>query len=117
MLARWLNAACRNLLLLCVLGGAVASTHALTREQALALVKGENEERITALTASLSRGDEGLAKFLQAVIDDEVKFTADTAFVVHDGKTHDAATGAEAVLPAGAEDVINSNQMRREIEG
>ena len=93
MLARCLNVLCRSLLLLCALGAA-ASAHALTREQALALVKGENDERITALTASLSRGDEGLAKFLQSVLDDEVKFSPDAAFVVRDGKTFDAATGA-----------------------
>jgi urea transport system permease protein len=116
MLARWLNVVYRSLLLLCALGAA-ASAHALTREQALALVKGENEERIAAVNASLSRGDEGLAKFLQAVLDDEVKFSADAAYVVRDGKAHDAATGAETALPAGAEDVVNSNQMRREIDG
>ena len=115
MNSRWLPLVFRCLLL-CALA-VTASAHALTREQALALVRGENEERIAALSASSSRGDEGLAKFLQSVLDDEVKFTANAAFVVRDGKVHDAATGAEMVLPEGAEDVINSNQMRREIDG
>ena len=117
MPARWLNLVCRLLLLLCALCAAAGSSYALTPEQALALVKGENAERSTALAGSLSRGDEGLAKFLQAVLDDEVKFSATAAFVVRDGKAFDAASGAETKLPEGAEDVINSNQMRREIEG
>jgi len=116
MLAPWLNVLCRHLLVLCALCAAVSS-HALTREQALALVKGENEERITALAGSLSRGDEGLASYLQAVLNDEVKFSADAAYLVRDDKVFDAATGAETTLPEGAEDVINSNQIRREIEG
>jgi urea transport system permease protein len=116
MSVRWLKPVLLGLWLLCLLCTALGS-RALTREQALALVKGENDERITALTASLTRGDEGLAKYLQSVLDDEVKFTADAAFVVRDGKAHDAATGAEVPLPAGAEEVINSNQIRREIEG
>jgi urea transport system permease protein len=114
-LHRWAGAL-RCVLLLCALCAA-ASSHALTREQALALVKGENEERITALQASLARGDEGLATFLQSVLDDEVKLTADAAYVVRDGKATLAGPGQEALLPDGAEDVINSNQMRREIEG
>jgi urea transport system permease protein len=116
MFVRRLKLVWLSLWLLSSLCTAFAS-HALTREQALALVKGENDERITALNGSLSRGDGGLAKFLQAVLDDEVKFTADAAFIVREGKARDAATGADTTLPAGAEDVINSNQMRREIEG
>jgi len=116
MSLRWLNGGARALLLLCM-SLVAASSFALTRDQALALVKGENDERIAALSASLTRGDDGLAAFLQAVLDDEVKFAGDKAYVVHDGKAHDAATGADTALPDGAEDVINSNQMRREVEG
>ena len=101
---------------LCVLVLPTAG-HALTREQALALSKGENEERIAALQASLARGDEGLAAFVQAMLDDGVKLAGDRVFVVRDGKAVDAATGAEAPLPEGAEDLVNSNQMRRELEG
>ena len=112
-----LASALRCVLLLCALCAMAGTGHALTREQALALVKGENEERITALQASLARGDEGLAAFLQSVLDDEVKLTADAAYVVRDGQATLAGTGQAALLPDGAEDVINSNQMRREIEG
>jgi urea transport system permease protein len=36
--------------------------------------------------------------------------------IVRDGKATDAATGAAATLPAGAEDVVNNNRVRRELE-
>ena len=36
---------------------------------------------------------------------------------MRDGKAKDAASAAAAVLPVDAEDVINSNRMRRELEG
>jgi len=93
------------------------ASHALTPPQALALAKGENEERIAALQSSLARGDDGLAAFVQAMLDDEVKLAGDKVFIVHGDKVTDAATGAAARLPDGAEDVINSNQMRRELDG
>ena len=35
---------------------------------------------------------------------------------MRDGKTVEAGTGAAATLPAGAEDVVNNNRMRREME-
>jgi urea transport system permease protein len=89
---------------------------ALTQPQALAIAAGESDDRSAALAAALARGDAGLGAFLQALRDDAVKTTADRAFIVRDGKAIDAATGAEAALPAGAEDVVNSNRLRREIE-
>ena len=109
MHSRWLFAL--------VLGLWVAAAHALTPPQALALAKGENEERIAALQASLARGDDGLAPFVQALLDDTVKLAGDKVFVVRGDKAVEVAGGAEARLPDGAEDVINSNQMRRELEG
>src|SRR6185295_19413558 len=50
-------------------------------------------------------------------LDDGVKLAGDKVFIVHGDKVTDAATGAAARLPDGAEDVINSNQMRRELDG
>src|SRR5205085_9180327 len=44
------------------------------------------------------------------------KTAGDKVFVVRDGKARDAASGAEAPLSDGADDVVNSNRMRREIE-
>ncbi len=96
---------------------ASTSGFALTPEQARALAAGENEERITALHASLARGDAGLAAYLQALLDDAVKLSGERALIVRGELASDAASGASVPLPSDAEDVINSNQMRRELEG
>ncbi len=91
--------------------------HALTQPQALAMAAGDSDDRSAALAASLARGDAGLAAFLQALRDDEVKTAGERVFVFRDGKAVDAVTGAESALPADAEDVVNSNRLRREIDG
>ena len=90
---------------------------ALTPDQARGLTAGDNDERIAALGESLKRGDEGLAPFLQALLADSVRLAGPQVLVVQGGAARDAATGAPAALPADAEEVVNSNQMRREIEG
>src|SRR4051812_38609833 len=64
--------------------------YALTPQQALAIAAGENDSRIEALNAAVARGDERLAAFVQALLDDEVKVAGDTVFIVHDGKASDA---------------------------
>ncbi|MES2886371.1 MAG: urea ABC transporter permease subunit UrtB [Pseudomonadota bacterium] len=91
---------------------------ALTPEQAHALAAGDNDERIAALQASLARGDEGLAPMLQALLDDAVKLSGGKAWIVRGEGVTEAGTGtpAPSALPADAEEVINSNQMRREID-
>ena len=93
-----------------------ASAFALTAAQALAIAAGENDSRIEALNAAVARGDERLAAFVQAMLDDEVKVAGDKVFIVHDGKATDAATGAPAALPEGAEDVTNNNRTRGALE-
>jgi len=93
------------------------SCHALTGAQARALAAGENDERIAAIAASLQRGDAGLAPFLQALLDDRVRLAADRVLWLDGTAVRDAATGAVLPgLPPDAEEVVNSNQMRREIE-
>ena len=98
--------------------GALASPcHALTAAQALAIAAGESDDRSAALAASLARGDDGLAAFLQALRDDAVKTGAGRAWVVRDGRAADAASGVAATLPPDAEEVVSSNRLRREIDG
>jgi urea transport system permease protein len=89
----------------------------LTPEQALRIASGDNDARITALNEVAARGDAALAPFVQAMLADEVKIGGGRAFIVRDGKVLDAASGADAALPDGAEDVVNNNRMRRELEG
>jgi len=101
---------------LVVLAAISPSALALTAEQALAIAAGENDSRIEALNAAVARGDERLAAFVQAMLDDEVKVAGGKVYIVHDGKATDAASGAAAALPAGAEDVTSNNRTRGALE-
>src|SRR5688572_19259855 len=93
-----------------------SASHALTQADARAIAAGDSDERIAAVQKSLAAGDPALAAFVQALLDDAVKVAPDRVLIVRDDKVFDAATGAEAALPDGAEDVINNNRMRRELE-
>ena len=106
----------RACLLLAFLFGAGGSAQALTAEQAAAIAQGETDTRIEALRQAMAAGDPKLLPFLQALSEDAVKVVPGRAFIVRDGRSTDAATGAEAALPEGAEDVVNNNRMRREME-
>ena len=90
--------------------------HGLSGADAKAIASGDNDERIAALNAAAAKGDPALAAFVQALLDGEVKVAGDKVYVVHDAKTTDAASGAEATLPEAAEDVTNNNRMRGALE-
>jgi len=94
----------------------VAPTHALTPDQARALTQGDVDSRITALQQALTAPDEKTAALLQAMADDAVKISGPQVFLMRDGKALDPTTGQEVALPASAEDVINNNRMRGEID-
>jgi urea transport system permease protein len=108
---RWLA---RLLMVLLLAAGPV---HALTPELAGRIAAGDSDERLAALGEAVAAGDTSLQPFLQALLADEVKVAGGKAYVVRDGKAVEAATGAAATLPADAEDVVNNNRMRRELEG
>ena len=91
--------------------------HALTAEQVRAMAIGESDARATAIAQAAASGDAQAPAFFQDLLDGAVKVTAERVYIVRDGKTRDAATLAETALPENADDVINSNRMRREIEG
>jgi urea transport system permease protein len=97
-----------------LLGPGAAS--ALTAEQAARIAGGDTDARIEALREAMAAGSPALAAFAQALLADEVKLAGGKAYVVRDGKAFEAAAGTEAVLPEGAEDVVNNNRMRRELE-
>ena len=77
---------------------------------------GETEARVEALAKAAAAADEKTAAFIQALSDDAVKTQGEKVFVVKDDKAYDPVTGAELPLPADAEDVINPNLMRSEID-
>ena len=94
----------------------VAPAQALTAEQVRAMAIGESDERAAAIVQVAASADPKALEFFQALLDDAVKTAGDKVFIVRDDKARDAATGAEVTLPEGAEDVINSNRLRREID-
>ncbi len=94
-----------------------AGAWSLTPEQALRIASGDNDARIAALNEVAASGDAALVPFVQAMLADEVKIAGGRAYIVRDGKAVDAASGADATLPDGAEDVVNNNRMRRELKG
>jgi urea transport system permease protein len=96
---------------------ATSSAHALTADEARGIAVGESETRIEALNKAIVAADERTAAFLQALSDDAVKVAGGKVFVVKDGKATDPVTGADAALPADAEDVVNNNRMRGELDG
>ena len=80
------------------------------------MVFGETEARVEALNKAAANADEKTAAFIQALSDDAVKTSGDQVFVVKDDKAFDPLTGAAQPLPPDAEDVINPNLMRSEID-
>ncbi|BDU51851.1 urea ABC transporter permease subunit UrtB [Limnohabitans sp. INBF002] len=93
-----------------------ASALALTTEQTRALTLGDTDARVTALQKALASPDAPTAAFLQAMADDAVKVNGTQVLVVRDGKAFDPVSGEATALPDTAEDVINNNRMRGEID-
>ena len=89
---------------------------ALDAAQARAIATGDNDARIAALNAAVTRGEPGLAAFVQALLDDAVKTSSTGVYVVRDDKAVDAVTGQPVPLPDGTEDVSNNNRMRGALE-
>lgn len=77
---------------------------------------GDIEARVEALNKAAAHADEKTAAFIQALSDDAVKTRGDRVLVVKGDKAFDAVTGAELPLPADAEDVVNPNVMRSELD-
>jgi urea transport system permease protein len=103
----------------CVLTLAAAgqpSALALSAEQARALTLGDTDARVSALQKALAAPDAPTAAFLKALSDDAVKVNGTQVLVVRDGHATDPVTGEATPLPATAEDVINNNRMRGEID-
>src|SRR2546421_5633629 len=93
-----------------------APARALTSAEARGLATGEVESRITVLNAVLPSADDKTVALIQAMSDDAVKFTDTAVFVMKDGKGFDPISGAETPVPETAEDVVNNNEMRSELD-
>jgi urea transport system permease protein len=68
------------------------------------------------LDAIVSAGDASSVPLLTSLLNDEVKYSATKVFVVHDEQVTDASTGMQEKLPADAQDVINNNRIRSQLD-
>lgn len=93
-----------------------AGAHALSADEVKGMALGETEARAEALNKAAANPDDKTAAFIQALADDAVKTAGDKVFVIKDDKGYDPVTGAELAVPADAEDVINNNMMRGELD-
>ncbi len=93
-----------------------AHAHALTPDEVKGMTLGETDARIEALAKAAANADDKTAAFIQALADDAVKTKGDKVFIVKDDKAFDAVTGAALSLPSEADDVINPNLMRAELD-
>lgn len=92
------------------------SAHALTIEQARAIASGETDARIAAINTALAESQPGTLEFLQALAADEVKLAGDKPVIVRGDKAFDVVSAAAIAMPSAAEDVVNNNRMRGEID-
>ena len=106
----------RYLIVLLSLLCGLCPSWALTADQAGRIAAGDSDDRVTALNEVVAEADTALEPFVRALLDDTVKTAGGKAYIVKDGKAVDAATGQPATLPADAEDAVNNNRMRRELD-
>ena len=94
--------------------------HALEPALAQALAAGDTDARIEALAKATANPDDKTVALIQALADDAVKIKAGDksvqVWLLRDGKGIDPATGTESAVPDDAEDVINNNRMRAELD-
>jgi urea transport system permease protein len=92
------------------------NAHALTPDQAKAMAVGEGDSRIEALRAAVAGSDDKTVAFIQALSDDAVKVVAGNPVIVNGDKAVDPVSGNESALPDTAEEVMNNNRMRGELD-
>ncbi len=92
------------------------NAYSIADDEVKGITIGETDSRVEALAKVMPSADAKTAAFLQALSDDAVKVAGDKVLVLRDGKAFDAVTDVETALPGDAEDVINNNRMRGEID-
>ena len=93
------------------------SAFALSVDAAKAMAMGDTDARIAALAKAVAEEpDAKTAAFIRALADDAVKVKGEQVWVVRDGVGQDPVTGEPAAVPDDAEDVVNNNRMRGELD-
>lgn len=80
------------------------------------MASGDSDARVAALHKAVEGADDRTVRFIQALSDDAVKLIGEVPVMVVDGKGVDPVTRAEVMVPDTAEDVMNNNRMRGELD-
>ena len=107
----------KSVLLLLIFLACPVQAFAVSADTAFSLAAGEFDTRLQALDKVVTAGDLPALPFLEKLLAGEVRVSATAAFVMQGDKATDPETGAEVMLPADAEDAVNSNRMRIKIDG
>jgi urea transport system permease protein len=104
-LARWITSA--------VLGWCISfGAHALTPADAIALVQGDNDQRIATLNRLAAASDANAATLIRALADGAVRVQGDQVLIVRDEVATDAVSGAAVTLDEMAEEAMLNNRLR-----
>ena len=95
---------------------AAFQAQALEPAAALAMASGDTDARIEALARAEANPDEKTVAFIQALADDAVKVKGQQVWIVKGAQTLDPSSGAASPMPEDAEDVVNNNRMRSELD-
>ena len=90
--------------------------HSITPVAINAIAIGDGESRIVALRAAVAGADEKTVAFIQALSEDAVKVVGGKPVMVKGDRAIDPLTWAESALSDTAEDVMNNNRMRGELD-
>jgi urea transport system permease protein len=92
------------------------NAYSLTADEAKSLAVGDGDARITALRKAVTQADEKTLAFIQAMSDDAVKLVAGKPVVMQGAQGVDPVSGQVVPVPDTAEDVMNNNRMRGELD-
>jgi urea transport system permease protein len=102
---RWLMAALFGLL-------AGAAAHAITPEDAMALVAGDSDGRIAAINRLSAQPDEKAGALIRALADESVRIQGERIIIVEGDAGKDAVTGEPVVVDEYAEEPMLNNRLR-----
>jgi len=105
----------RFVVLFALVFGGVPVARALTLDQALSVVVGDNNSRVEAIRGLGASGDPAAAALLKRLQDGALRHSDGRVFWVDGARVSDAVTGEQVSLPSGAEEPLINNRLRREI--
>jgi len=90
------------------------SPHALSLDDAKRMATGDSDERVAAIASA--QADAATVAFLKALLQDAVKVKGERVWLMQGEQGLDPVSGQASAVPADAEEVVNNNRLRGEIE-